>query len=441
MASLPCIAAAISALSRDISALAPFFARSYRFGPRATVAAIMALTARCLVDSYEEALDFVNDHWGPSMGWEKAPAKSGLTRARQELGVAPMRAFWQQQLERAEAVVRPHNHCFPEARRAIAIDGSWMLLPDSDGVRRRWSQAGRSCATTPQALLVAAIETTQRLPVAATVVGLDTGERAAATALLNDLRTSDILLFDRGYPGREFLSEIISRGFDVVLRMVVGQGGFPEVDAFWKSGEDDSVVNIALSGDDCVPVRLVRRRFPRGRPHASEGREKMVILTTLMDRNIYPAETILDLYQARWEAETFFREAKTHMEIEAFHAASPDGIMQEVYATLAWMSIFAIIETRADTIVDEIRGTQKWNDPYRYAINRAQLGRLVRRNINDMFSDHPEDNQRAAQNLGEGIALLAQRATRRRPDRHFERRRKAPWGRFRNDGGKGGKGS
>lgn len=434
MASLHfCPTAAVSAMADKVRALASFFPRSYRFGPRATVACIMALTARCLVDSYEEALDFVHRHLGASMGWDNAPAKSGLTRARRALGVEPMRAFWREQLADAQAVVRPIHHGLPEDRRVLAIDGSWMLMPDSEGVRQRWSQAGRSCDTVPQALLVAAIEITQRLPVAATVVGLDVGERAAATSLLTDLKPSDILLFDRGYPGREFLAAVNSAGFDLAVRMVVGAGGFPEVDAFWKTGEDDAVVTIDLPGRGPMPVRLIRRRFPRGRPHASEGREKMVILTTLMDRDRYPAETILALYRARWEAETFFREVKTAMQIEAFHSTSPDGILQEMYATLAWMALFAFTEAQADTLLVEARGVQRWDDPCRYTINRAQLGRLIRRNVNDMFSPDPMARQRATDSLIEGITLLAQRSTRRRPDRHFERRRKSPWGRFRNE--------
>lgn len=439
MALLNIVHSLVSALSRDIFTLPAFFARSYRFGPRATVAAIMALTARCLVDSYEESLDFVHQHWGTSMGWECAPAKSGLSRARQTLGVEPMREMWQQQLQRAKAVVSPVNHGFPEDRRAIAIDGSWMLLPESDGVRQRWSQAGRTCNAVPQALMVAAIEITQRLPVAAAVVGLDQGEREAATTLLKDLQPSDILLFDRGYPGRDFLGTLIAHGHDIAIRMVVGAGGFPEVNDFWKRNVDEDIVPIAITGSDPVPMRLIRRRFPRGRPHHGEGREKMVIMTTLLDKERYPAETIHALYGARWEAETFFREAKTEMKIEAFHSTSPDGILQEVYACLAWMAMFAIVESHADQALQELRGPQKWDNTERYTINRAQLARLVRRNINDMFSDNPLYKQRAAETIAEGIMPSAQRATKRRPGRHFERYRKSPWGRFRSDRQKGKK--
>lgn len=426
----------VSALSRDIETLPAHFERSYRFGPRAAVACIMALTARCLVDSYDEALSFVHQHWGTGMNWEQPPARSGLTRARETLGVEPMRMMWQQQLQRAESIVRPQTHGLPEGRRALAIDGSWMLLPDSEGVRQRWSQAGRTCNTVPQALMVAAIETTQRLPVAATVVGLDTGERTAALTLLQELRQTDILLFDRGYPGREFLGEITRHGFDIVLRMVVGHGAFPEVNAFWKSNADEVVVPVTVSGGETVQMRLIRRRFKSGRPQKGEGREKMVILTTLLDAETYPSETVLEFYHARWEAETFFHEVKVHMQIEAFHSTSPIGIMQEVYACLAWMAIFAIMESRADMALEEVRGPQKWDDPKRYAINRAQLARLVRRNVHLMYADNPEQKQQAAESLGEGMMRLAQQAVRKRPGRHFERKRKSPWGRFSSDSNK-----
>ncbi len=429
--------ALVSAVSDDILSLEPFFAGSYRFGPRSTIAAIMALSARCLVDSYEESLDFVYDRWGASVGWERAPAKSGLSRARAVLGVEPMREMWQRQLGRARSVIAPLDYGFPEDRRAVAIDGSWMLLPESEGVRKRWSQAGRPCTTVPQALLVAAVETTQRVPVAATVVGLNVGEREAATTLLKDLQPSDILLFDRGYPGRAFVGTLIAAGHDLVMRMVVGPGGFTEINDFWNSNRDEAIVSFSIHGNDPVPMRLIRRRFPRGRPRNGQGREKMVLMTTLADPQRYSADTIHTLYRARWEAETFFREIKTEMHIEAFHTTSPDGILQEIYACLTWMTLFAIIETHAHATLTTLRGPQPWNTPHSYTINRTQLARLIRRNTHNILTQHPTHHHHAAETLANGITHLAQRATKRRPDRHFERQRKSPWGRFRSEDRKG----
>jgi len=429
----------IDAVRQDIDALPTLFAGSYRFGPLSCVAAIMALTARCLVDSYEEALDLVDEHWGQTLGWEHAPAKGGLTAARAKLGPEPMRELWQRQLRRATEIIDPVLHRLPEQRRYVAIDGSWMQTPESSGVRKRWEQGGRSCRTCPQVLLVAGIEITQRIPVAATVVGLGTGERAAARELLRELEPSDVLLFDRGYPGREFLGELVDGGFDFAVRMVVGAGGFPEVDEFWRSGADDAFVPIRISDQRVVPLRLVRRRFPKGRPKGDQTREPMVILTSLRDTDVYTHDTILDLYAARWEAETFFREAKVGLQIEAFHSTSPDGILQEIYAALAWLTIVALLEHTADHQLQDVRGEQAWNDPERYTINRAQLIRLVRRNAAAFLSPNPERAAAAATAIDIGIKALARRAQPRRPGRHFERYRKSPWGRFRSDKQKGKK--
>ena len=104
----------------------------------------------------------------------------------------------------------------------------------------------------------------------------------------------------------------------------------------------------------------------------------MVVMTTLTDDEIYSSQHILDLYKARWEVETFFREIKMALEIESFHSKDPDGIMQEVYAIMMWMTVAAIMEQDANRLIAEKYGAQRWNDPERICINRMQMGRAIR---------------------------------------------------------------
>ena len=112
----------------------------------------------------------------------------------------------------------------------------------------------------------------------------------------------------------------------------------------------------------------------------------MVVMTTLTDDDIYSSQHILDLYKARWEVETFFREIKTALEIESFHSKDPDGIMQEVYAIMMWMTVAAIMEQDANRLIAEEYGAQRWNDPERICINRMQMGRAIRRSTPAILS-------------------------------------------------------
>lgn len=417
-------------LGENIRNLDPLFPGCYRFGPKTTVGAIMGLTARCLVDSYDEALEFAKIHWGDEVKWEQAPSRSGLTRARQLLGEQPMRDLWQRQLAKARDSICPTVHKLPESRRYLAIDGSSMLVPDENAIRKLWSQAGRTCNLQPQALLVMAVEITQRIPVAATVSGLNVGERDAALTLTKDLDPQDVLLFDRGYPGRQFLGQLLAKGFDLAVRMVVGDGGFPETKTFWKSGADSAVIPVDFGIFGVHRMRFVRRRFPSGRPRGTQKRDKMVIMTTLTRRQGYRTTDILDLYQARWEVETFYRELKTEWAVETFHARTSTGILQETYAILTWMTLLAMLENIADQELAEHRGPANWNDPRRHAINRAQLARLVRSNVQGIVSADIRLNEQTSLILEQGIQRLVRQAERKRPNRSFPRRRKRPFGRF-----------
>ena len=403
-----------------------------RFGPRSVLAAVHLLVAGCLVESYDEALDLVMEHLGRGLGWDQPPSRSGLTRARQQVGVAPFRELWLSMLQQALEDPIPPSLSWPEARRYLAVDATSLLMPDVDAVRERWDQAGANEHRMPQALMLCALDINQRLPVATGVIGLDVGERLAATRMVSDLDQTDVLLFDRGYPGRAFFAGLHDRSVDWCVRMTVGPGAFPEVNDFWESDADDTEIWLDLGNGGLVKVRLIRRRFPRGRPPPHQHREKMVILTTLLDRDLYPPDIILDLYHARWEVETFFREIKTVFRLEAVHSRDPDGIMQEVFAILTWMTVTAMIERSADRQIAERHGPQRWNDPQRRIINRSHLIRALQRHATGFLHEDAATRQRAQQAVDRDVQRLVRQATKKRPERSFERWRKRPWGRWKN---------
>lgn len=50
----------------------------------------------------------------------------------------------------------------------------------------------------------------------------------------------------------------------------------------------------------------------------------IVVVTTLLDPAVHPAEDILTLYVKRWDIELRFRDVKTTMGMEIFHVKSPE---------------------------------------------------------------------------------------------------------------------
>jgi hypothetical protein len=416
-----------------INRLDPFGKRCYRFGPRSVVGCLALLCAKCLADSYDEALEAAHERWGPAFGWGEPPSKGALSKARERTDPAVCWKLWQEQLVLGHDIIEANIHSLPERRRYLAMDGTWMLVPDSGDVRVEWHQGEKPSSIQPQVLMVTAVEITQRLPVACAIVGLDTGERDAATTLLHQLDLSDVLLFDRGYPGREFLGAIIDCSMDFAVRMVVGAGAFPEVDAFWKTGQDEAVVPVHFGSHGIHRVRMVRRQPTAGWPSDGQPLENMVVMTTLLDSVTYPLATILDLYKARWEVETFYREAKVAIGIEMFHSTKPRGIQQEIYLVMAWMTIYALVAHEADCRLRDVHGHQAWNDPERYTINRAQVARAIRRLAPALIHMSLVIRAQAVHCLDKTLDRLVRQAQRRRPNRIHKRERKRPFGRFTTD--------
>ncbi len=73
-------------------------------------------------------------------------------------------------------------------------------------------------------------------------------------------------------------------------------------------------------------MRLIRLRV------AAPGfRTKSVVLvTTLLDPEAYPAEQLRELYGRRWQVELHFQQIKTHLAMDVLRCKSPELIEREV---------------------------------------------------------------------------------------------------------------
>ena len=125
-----------------------------------------------------------------------------------------------------------------------------------------------------------------------------------------------------------------------------------EIEPFLASKEDDTIVNVDF-GDGLGKrlMRLVRRRFLPGAPKKGQPRDKMIIMTTLLDQEAYPLEVILNLYARRWDIETRFREMKHQYDLESFHSNRVEGVEQEIYAVLTQIDIVKAEEFKAKYLV------------------------------------------------------------------------------------------
>ena len=88
---------------------------------------------------------------------------------------------------------------------------------------------------------------------------------------------------DRGFPSDRLIGALVNQGVEVVMRMTIGNCAWAETAIFVESGEHEAVLPLELCDPDGwlrrIPMRFIRRSFPRGRPKLGQGRELMVIAT------------------------------------------------------------------------------------------------------------------------------------------------------------------
>lgn len=399
------------------------------FTPCSTFLGVMLLTTARSGTSYRDVLKKMFSDW-KWLEWTARPGDAAFCKARKKVSAEQCRSVWMNAV--GLAVRSPTTHGPLGNRRVVGIDGTWMYTPSTAGTRKRWGQptSGTGTAHNPQMLMVAAWDLTTRIPLAASVLRHDESERLGTRHLFADLAFGDVLVWDRGYPGKSLFIEAMNAGFDFVARMNASEGScWNVVRDFMKSGFDDDIVLIDLGDGVTRRVRLIRRRFAPGRPKAGQTRDGMVIMTTLLDVEELPAQRIIDVYAERWGVETRFRELKIHYNIEAFHSTSVDGILQELYAILTWMTLSVIIDQRALQIIEEHHGPQTFDDPYRRQIRRTSLFASTKRVFIEAWKI-ADSMDALVPLIEEEASWLAQFAAKRRPNRSYKRETKRPHGRF-----------
>lgn len=235
----------------------------------------------------------------------------------------------------------------------IAFDGSKYNLPSSDEIRETFDpESGLEFPGKghyPQCLVSTAFDVFRRLPIARTISPIQTGnEREDVKALLPQLpNLPQILLFDRGYPSYDLIHHLthLYEPHYFVFRCPASFT-FKVVEEFVKSGQLganiwlDTASHIktkptSTDQQKSIQLRLVRLESPDG--------TLSVLITNLLNSNLYTSQSIIELYFRRWRIEEQYRDEKTHLDIETFHSQSVNGIKQELLAIVVMCVISRVL--------------------------------------------------------------------------------------------------
>lgn len=267
--------------------------------------------------------------------------RSALTKARRKIG-------WEVFRDILDRAVRLAYECWPATQEFLwhgmsvfAIDGSKYTLPASQEIRDEFDPnsglQNPGKGHYPMCLVSTLYDVFRRLPIARTIVPVDSCERTQAKELLHFLPSHSVVLFDSGYPSFELITCVLEQVKGFFIFRCAPELAFAAVQKFLRSGKAEATVWITPTSNYLYKVprknrsavkplklRVIRLVAPDGTVSA--------LLTNLYDKRAFPIEEIIDLYFRRWEVETSYRDEKTVLQIENFHSKTCNGVRQELFA-------------------------------------------------------------------------------------------------------------
>jgi len=288
---------------------------------------------------------------------EATPGRSTFCHARQRLGVAPVKRLFDHTVRPLATPETPG--AFYKGMRLMGIDGVVFNLPDrpaNDTTFGRPSGGDRGEGAFPQLRKVSLVELGTHVEVAFVAKPITTGEQTVLPALLKHVPEDALLLEDRGFFSYEHWKLAISRGTRLLVRVKNNLILRP----IRELSDGSYLAKIYPRPYDRekdrngIVVRVIRYKLDD--PQRVGHDEEHVLMTNLLDEELYPAEELIALYHERWEEELVFDEQKTHQDPRRaskpanLRSETPAGVIQELYAlSLAHFVIRALMFESATT--------------------------------------------------------------------------------------------
>ena len=276
---------------------------------------------------------------------ECSPDSGGYCKARRRLPDSLLPRLVRESADRLQS--QESADWLLHDRPVIIVDGSTLSMPDTKANQKAFPQHAnqkRGCGF-PIARIVVLLSLATGCVLDAAIgagKGKLTGEHALFRGLHRRLKPGSILLGDAYYSSFDEVVTLVGMGVDVVMR----QNGNRRTDfrRGSKLGRDDHLVVWERHRNR--PRWMDRLSFQR-LPRTIEMREirvrvdkpgfrtkQFVVVTSLLDANVYSRNDLAQLYRARWHAEIDIRSIKQTMKMDVLRCKTPELVRKEIWAHL-----------------------------------------------------------------------------------------------------------
>ncbi len=290
--------------------------------------------------------------------------------------------------------------------RLLAIDGTVLQLHNSENLREVFGYIENQNSKVARAQASALYDVENDMIIASKITHYRTGERAIAEEMITKLcelgTRNDLLLFDRGYPSRDFIQFIEEKQLKYLMRV---SSGFLKVVV--NAPDKDQVIEVKYKGA-LLKMRVLKFELNSGIIET--------LITNIFDEDFSVAD-FKELYFKRWGIEVKYNEIKNKLQIENFTGETPIAIEQDFYATMYLANMVALAKMDANEIIEEEYKNKDLK--YEYKVNtNVLIGKLKDTLITMISTKNPWKRSRMLKHIEEEIE---RNVIPIRPDRSFER--------------------
>jgi hypothetical protein len=337
---------------------------------------------------------------------------------------------------------------FLQGRPVKMVDGSSVALPDTPANQKVYPQVTtvkRHCGF-PMMRLLVLFSSLSGAILAALPGNLWTSEMQLFHYLMKQLAQKDIVVGDRGFGNFVVLGLLQGLGVDFIgrssraldrrkIQQCLGPGDWL---VSWQRGPRHSAILSAAEWAALPDFMTVRMVHARVRVRGYRVRE-VLLVTTLLDPDKYPAAQILHAHLRRWRLEMCLDDLKTTLGIEMLRCKSPAMAEKEAYMHLIAHNLIRLTMVQAsathEVALDRIsfKGSMDGLRQFSHAMcqasskaKRATLwAQLLQTLADDLVPDRPGRREpRAVKRRKNKYPRLnqARRRFRDHPKRHNRRR-------------------
>jgi len=290
--------------------------------------------------------------------------------------------------------------------RLLSVDATILEINNTEKLREEFGYIENQSIKVARARATGLYDVENDLIIASVLGKYRTSERLQAEELINKLEnigfSNDLILFDRGYPSKDFISFVEDKKIKYLMRVS------KVFKVIVNVKNEDQIIEIKHDNKSLM-VRVLKFDLDSG---VTE-----FLVTNVFDETIGITD-FKELYFKRWGIEVKYNELKNRLQIENFTGETTIAIEQDFYATIYLSNMVSLAKMDANAIINEENKDKDLK--YEYKVNtNILIGKLKNSLVYMLLEESPRKRSKVLKQI---MKEISNNIIPIRPGRKFERR-------------------